>query len=57
MREDVDHVAERIAHIEPPHAPRLVGQRVDDLQAKRLGARVHRIHVVHLDGQRRHRRA
>ena len=30
MLQDVEHLPMRIAHEEPPHAPRLVGQRVHD---------------------------
>src|SRR3954452_19630155 len=45
----VDHAAVGVAHEEAADAPRLVSQRVDDLQAAGHGLGVQRVDVLHLD--------
>ena len=51
MRKHVDQLAERIAHIEPPHAPRLVSRAVLDRNPGRKHACECVIDVVDLDRQ------
>ena len=46
---DVDDGPVRVADEEPADAPRLVGERVDDLQAERYGFLVERVDVGDLD--------
>src|SRR3954447_17775637 len=45
----VDHAAVGVAHEEAADAPRLVGQRVHDLEAAGDGLGVQRVDVLHLD--------
>jgi hypothetical protein len=45
----VDDPPARLAHEEPPHAPRLVGQRVDDVQSAGDGFGVRRARILDLD--------
>jgi len=47
--EDVDELAERVAHIETANAPRLVDRPVLDREARRAHARERCVEVVDLD--------
>jgi hypothetical protein len=49
VAQDVDDLAVGVAHEEAAHAPRLVGERVDDGAALRHRTRVAGIHIAHLD--------
>src|SRR3546814_18612259 len=50
MHQDVDQLAERVAHIEAAHAPGFVGRAVFDGEAARAPAPQRFVQVVDFDG-------
>jgi hypothetical protein len=51
MTHDVDDHAVGFTDEEPSHAPRLIGERIHDLEASRDGLRVGRVDIVDLHGR------
>ena len=46
----IDDLAERVADEEAPDAPRLIGDGIGDLEARRDRAGIDLVNVIHLDG-------